>query len=347
MRSRSSSRPLLLALAALLLVLLAGCGGEKPAAEPGSGAPPAPSAGGGKSPRVGLLVAGSVDDGGWNQLAKEGLDLIAKDLGAQTSHQQAKKADMAQALKEYARGGYNLVIAHGSEFGSVVQQVAPEFPDARFVVSAGDVKGPNYTSIKFDLAQPAYLLGIMAAHVSKSGKAGQIGGENFAPVAQAFRAFEAGAKSVKPGFTTTTDYVGDWSNANKAKEMALAMLNGGADVIFQNADAAGIGVFQAVQENKSKGILAFGSNGNQNSLFPDVILASAVLGIPQAFVQVARDAQQGQLKSDFYVEDMRGTARVELNPGLESRVPATAKAALEKAREAMLDGKLVMPPAPQ
>ena len=68
------------------------------------------------------------------------------------------------------------------------------------------------------------MLGILAAHVSKSGVAGQIGGEKFAPVAQGFRAFEAGARSQRPAFRCLTDYVGDWQNANKAKEQALDIL---------------------------------------------------------------------------------------------------------------------------
>jgi basic membrane lipoprotein Med (substrate-binding protein (PBP1-ABC) superfamily) len=295
--------------------------------------------------RVGLLVSGSVDDGGWNQLAKQGLDRIASELGAQTSYQLAAKPDMVQGFKSYARSGYHLVIGHGGEYGSAVTEIAPQFPDTRFVISSGDVKGPNYTSIKFELAQAAYLAGILAASVSRTGKAGQIGGEKFAPVAQAFRAFEQGGKSYRPGFKVTTDYVGDWQNAGKAKEQALAMIRRGADVLFQNADAAGAGVFQAARENSD--VRVIGSNADQAQLAPEVVIASAVLGVPKAFVEVARDVRDRHLKSDFYVENLRGSVDVTLNPRLASRIPAKARQAMEKARQDILAGRLNTLPPPQ
>jgi len=324
-------------LLATLAVLLA-----LPSCTRSPGIAPAPG-GAPRAFRVGLLVAGSVDDGGWNQLAKQGLDKIGSELGVQTSYQLAQKTDMVQAFKGYARAGYPLIIGHGAEFGSAVEQVAPAFPNTRFVVSSGDVRGPNYTSIKFDLAQAAYLAGILAASVSRTGKAGQIGGENFAAVAEAFRAFEQGGKSFRPGFRVATDYVGDWQNANKAKEQALAMIRGGADILFQNADAAGAGVFQAAREHP--GVLVIGSNADQTPAAPEVVLASAVLGVPRAFVEVARDARDGRLKNDFYVEDLHGTVDVVINPRLAARIPASARRAMDAARKEILAGRLKMPRA--
>ena len=330
-------RPRLLPL--LLLagpLLLAAC-----AKAPGGAATRGPAAGASSEFKVGLLVSGSVDDGGWNQLGKQGLDEIAAKLGAKTSYQLAQKSDMAQAFKNYARAGYQLIIGHGSEYGSAVQQVAPQFPETRFVVASSDVKGPNYTSIKFDLWQAAYLAGILAASVSRTGKAGQIGGESFAPVAQAFRAFGEGGKSYNPSFQVTTDYVGNWQNANKAKEQALAMIDRGADILFQNADAAGGGIFQAAREKP--GVLVIGSNADQTPMAPEVVIASAVLGVPRAFLEVARDVKEGHLKNGFYVEDLRGSVDVVINPKFKTRIPAKARQAMDQAREELLAGRLTVP----
>ena len=124
------------------------------------------------------------------------------------------------------------------------------------------------------------------------------------------------------------------------------MIRQGADILFQNADAAGLGIFQAVEENAGRGVLAFGSNADQSSIRPKVIMASAVIGVPEAFVQVARDTRDGHLSHDLYVEDLKGTAKVALNPRLESRIPAAAREAMDKARAEIIAGRLKMPPPP-
>lgn len=319
-----------------LAVIFAGC--TAPPDSQGKTGTPAPA---GKSDfKVGLLLAGSPDDGGWNSLASEGLERIKQETGAHTSVQLAKKADMAQGFRDYARSGYSLVFGHGTEFSAAAEQAAREFPETYFVVSSGDVRGSNLNSIKFDIAQPAYLAGILAAGVSKTGVAGQIGGENFQAVAQGFRAFEKGGKSFRSDFRTLTDYVGDWTNANKAKEQALAMIRQKADVLFQNADAAGLGVFQAVKENH---LLAIGSNADQSVIEPEIVIASTVLGVPEAFVQVANDVKNKTLRSDYYVEDLKGTARVVINPRLEARVQPAVRQRMEEAKAAILAGTLKVP----
>src|SRR5262249_52316554 len=101
--------------------------------------------------------------------------------------------------------------------------------------------------------------------------------------------------------------------------------------------------FQAARESAAKGVLAIGSNANQNDLAPDVILASATLGVPQAFVQVARDVKEGHMRADLYVEDLKGSAAVGVNPRRERRIPAPVRAAMEQARRDIIAGRLRMP----
>jgi basic membrane lipoprotein Med (substrate-binding protein (PBP1-ABC) superfamily) len=296
--------------------------------------------------KVGLLVTGPVSDGGWNQIAYQGLQRIEKELGAKISHQLTEKAEeFEEGFRGYARQGYHLVFGHGDEFSDAAQRVAPEFPKTIFVTTGGRTVLPNAAPIRLAMEEATYLLGILAAGVSKTGKAGQIGGTELPPVKKAFDAFEAGAKSVNPSFEVTTAYVGSWTNANAAKELALARIREGADILFQNADAAGLGVFQAVQENKAKGVYTFGANKNQNDLAPDVILASAVLDVPAAFFQVAEQVKAGTFRGEPLHFGMKeGVVSLVYNPRLETKIPAEVRQKVQAAQDAIKAGTLDVAP---
>lgn len=292
--------------------------------------------------KVGLLVTGPVSDGGWNQIAYQGLQRIEKELGAQIAYQQTEKAEeFEEGFRGYARQGYRLVFGHGDEFSDAVARVAPEFPDTVFVTTGGRTVLPNAAPIRLAMEEATYLLGIIAASVSRTGKAGQIGGTELPPVKKAFDAFVAGARSVNPQFEVTTQYIGSWTNANAAKEMALARIREGADILFQNADAAGLGVFQAVRENKEKGVYTFGANKDQTDLAPDVILANAVLDVPEAFLQIAREVQEGRFRGEVHAFGMKdGVVSLVYNPHLRERIPRNVQKQVEAAAEAIKAGTL-------
>lgn len=330
---------------AFILFALAGCGGPEQSAPPPNTAAPSTAAQNSPPPaatkplKVGLITNGSLTDSGWNALAGKGVEEIKTQLGAKTGHQSADKPAAEEALRGFATDGYNLIFAHGAEFGDAAKRVAADFPDSTFVVSSGEVQGPNVASLRFDLGEASFLAGMAAAGVSKSGKAGQIGGEDFPPVKQAFELFERGGKAVNPKFSAPITYLGNWSDANAAKEKALAMIRSGADVLFQNADAAGEGVFRAAEE--SKGVLVVGSNANQNDLKPELIVASAVLDVPKTFLSVARDVQGGTFKGRVYREDLAsGNVDLVINPKLEDRIPTDVQKRIAQARLQIKMGKL-------
>ena len=111
---------------------------------------------------------------------------------------------------------------------------------------------------------------------------------------ESFAAFERGAQAVNPNVKVLTSYIGNWDDVSAGKEQALAQIGRGADVIFQNADAAGLGVFQAARETKKA--LVVGSNSNQNGVAPDVTIGSVVIDLPHAFLTVAREVKEGRFK---------------------------------------------------
>ncbi len=328
-------------------LLLAGCSHGEPGRQPGAAAakPPTAAAPGGSSGsgtlKVGLLTAGSLTDSGWNSLAGKGLEQLHARLGAVTGNQSSGAAQAEEALRGFARDGCNLIFAHGHEFGDAAKRVAEEYPKTYFVVSSGEVQGANVASLKFDLGEAAYLAGMAAAGLSRTGKAGQIGGESFPAVKEAFALFEKGGKAVNPRFAATTTYLGNWNDANQAKEQALAIYRSGADVIFQNADAAGEGVFQAAAESKDRGAFVIGSNADQNELKPDLIAASAVIDVPRTFLTIAQAVQAGTFKGGTYQENLKsGNIYLAVNPRFEKRLPESVKKQIRLAETEIKSGKL-------
>lgn len=292
--------------------------------------------------KVGLLVTGPVSDGGWNEIAWKGCQLIHQKLGAEINNQLVTRPEQfATSFRGYATDGYDLVFGHGAEFTDAAERVGPQFPNTRFVVTGGTGHGGNVSHIKMGMEEGTYLLGIIAGSMTRSGKVAQIGGTPLEPVKQAFAAFEKGVHAVNPHAVVTTAYIGNWNDANAGKEQALALIHAGADFLFPNADAAGNGVFQAVQEKKATGVLAFGANSDQTALAPDVILANSVLDVPRAFLLVAESIHDGKFNGSPYVFGMKDqVVSLVYNPALKSRIPAAVLVKVDAARAQILAGKL-------
>ncbi len=324
--------------AGALIVVLGGCQPES--APPQAGGPsPAP-----QPFKVALLSPGPVSDAGWNALAYEGLLAIRDQLGAEVSQIQTKTpAEFEEGFRDFARRGYRLVFGHGFEFQDAAAAVAPDFPHTVFITTSGNTVRKNVAPLRFMLEEATYLEGMLAAGMSKTGKAGVVGGIEIPSVKSTIIAFAAGAKAVRPDFSVVTAYVGNWEDVGAAKEAALALVQQGCDVLFHNADAAGLGVFQTAQ---MKHVYAFGSNKNQNDVAPDVVIASAVIDIPRAFVAVATEVKEGRFEGRIERMGMKdGVVSLVLNPRLEPQIPADVQARLALARQAIVAGTLKVPTA--
>jgi basic membrane lipoprotein Med (substrate-binding protein (PBP1-ABC) superfamily) len=182
-----------------------------------------------------------------------------------------------------------------------------------FVVVAGDTSAANVGSVHFQLEHATYVLGALAARLSDTKVAGMIGGEEIPSLVPGFAGFVNGARSVDPSFRVVTKYVGNWSDVALAREHAEALIEQGARFLFQNADKAGLGVFQAAAGHE--GVWAFGSNRDQNDVLPEAVLASAVLDVPAAYLEIAREVKDGTYRPTAATMGApEGVVRVELNP---------------------------------
>jgi basic membrane lipoprotein Med (substrate-binding protein (PBP1-ABC) superfamily) len=282
--------------------------------------------------QVALLTPGAISDQSWNGGAYQGLMQIRDSLGASVSHVQTKTpADFEENFREYGSRGFDLVFGHGFEFQEAAKAVAPSFPKTVYITTSGNTAGDNVGGILFSFSDASYLAGMLAAGMSRSGVLGVIGGTELPPVKESFVAFERGAKSVNPRARVLTAFIGNWDDVSAGKEQALAQIARGADVIFQNADAAGLGVFQAARERQ--GIYVIGSNANQNSVAPEVTLGSVVIDLPRAFLTVAREVKAGGFRGRVVEFGAKtGVVELVLNPALQARVPATSRAAIDSVR---------------
>jgi len=296
--------------------------------------------------RVALLTPGPISDLSWNYSAFVGLERIRDSLGAQIRHVQTRTpAEFEENFRQFGAAGFDLVFGHGFEFQEAAQRVGPEFPRTVFTTTGGTGIGSNIAAMSFAFEEPSYLAGMAAAAVSRSGVVGAIGGTELPPVKSSFDAFAAGARSVRSNITVLTAYLGNWEDAGAGKEQALAMIARRADVIFQNADAAGLGVFQAARERA--GVWIIGSNADQNNIAPAVTIGSVVIDVPHAFLLVAREVHD----SAFSPRVIRfGTAsdvvRWVPNPAVNV-VPASAVSRIEETTAAFRSGSgPAIPPRP-
>jgi basic membrane protein A len=291
--------------------------------------------------RVALLTPGPISDQAWNSGAYQGLMRIRDSLGASVSHIQTKTpAEFEEQFRQYGSQGYDLVFGHGFEFQDAAKRVGRDFPKTVFITTSSASSGDNVGGIEFAFGNASYLAGILAGSITKTNVLGLIGGTELPPVKEGFAAFEAGARSVNPRVQVLQSYIGNWDDVGAGKEQALAQIGRGADVIFQNADAAGLGIFQAARETKKS--LIVGSNSNQNSVAPEITLGSVVIDLPHAFLSVARDVKSGQFKARVIkLGSESDVVTFVPNPVMTARIPAAAQHAVDSVRAEMKAGRFV------
>jgi basic membrane lipoprotein Med (substrate-binding protein (PBP1-ABC) superfamily) len=293
--------------------------------------------------KVALLTPGPISDQAWNSGAYQGLLRIRDSLDASVSHIQTRTpADFEENFRHYGANGYHLVFGHGFEFQDAAERVAPEFPGTVFITTSGSRVAPNVSPMVFGFEDPSYVAGVLAGSYTRSNVIGAIGGTEIPPVRSSFAAFEAGARAVNTRVRVLVSYVGNWEDASAGKEQALAQIRQGADLVFQNADAAGLGIFQAARE--SKGVAVFGANIDQNAVAPEVIIGSVVIDLPHAFLSVAREVKEGRFRAGVLrLGSTAGVTKFVLNPAWRERIPAAVLARVDSTQRRIANGELLPP----
>jgi len=296
--------------------------------------------------KVALLTPGPISDKSWNGGAYNGLLAIRDSLGASISQNQTRTpAEFDENFRQYGAKGFNLVFGHGFEFQDAALRVAPSYPNTVYITTSGTSVAKNVGGAEFAFEEASYLAGVVAGRVTKSGTLGMIGGTELPPVKRSFEAFEQGAKSVNPKVKVIVSYIGNWDDASAGKEQAIAQISRGADIIFQNADAAGLGVFQAVKE--ANGVRIIGSNSNQNEIAPQQTLGSVVIDLPHAFLLIAREVKKGNFTGKVFSLGLHDDVVTYVaNPVMVSSLPSGVLPTVDSIKNEMMTGKFSRPLLP-
>lgn len=291
--------------------------------------------------RVALVTPGSVADAAWNSGAYAGLLQLRDSLGAQISNVEARTpAEQEEALRSYAAQGYQLVFGHGFEFQGIAERVGAEYPRTIFIITSGERVHGNVAPMIFRIEEATYLAGMAAGGATKSNVIGFVGGMQLPPIVRGYEGWSNGAKAVNPRVSSRISYIGNFDDAAQGKEAALAQIHLGADILTHNADAAALGLFQAVKENPS--IRVVGANADQSGLAPGQVLGSAVIDLPRAFLLVGREVKGGTFTphlESFGVAS--GVVRYDPDSGVSQSLPAALRAHIAAARDSIAAGTLI------
>ena len=287
--------------------------------------------------KVALVMPGNITDQSWNQAGYEGLMNAKKELGIEVAFsEKVAQPDQAEAMADYARRGYNVVIGHGGEFQEAANRVARKHPDTLFVVHNGTEPAKNIATLDFYYKQFGYLLGVIAGRMSKSGKVGFIGAQKIKFSTDLVAGYQEGFETVQPNGQVFIAWTNDWDDIAKGKEAALSQIAQGADVVFPTMDNAAIGSLQAAQE---KGVWGFYLYYDSIVDWPDTVLQSAIMDIKAAMVDLLGLAMAGKAEGKNYNMDVNSPKAARLGT-YHSAIPADVKAEVEALVAKMKSGEL-------
>ena len=231
-----------------------------------------------------IFDMGGKFDKSFNEAGYRGAERWKKETGkSYMEFEISNPAQREQAARRMAERGANPIVGIGFSQGSAIEKVAKEFPKLRFVIIDAVVDLPNVQSIVFKEHEGSFLVGMMAAMASKTGRVGFVGGMDI-PLIRKFQCgYEQGAKYANPTVVVSANMTGTtpqaWNDPARGAELAKAQFASGVDVVFAAAGGTGLGVYQAA---KDAGRLAIGVDSNQNHLQPGTMLTSMVKGVDVA-----------------------------------------------------------------
>ncbi|MBP9478940.1 MAG: BMP family ABC transporter substrate-binding protein [Sebaldella sp.] len=251
-----------------------------------------------------VYSTGGLGDDSFNDAARRGLDKAKAELGITFDEYEPKdpNTEAENQLRTFAESGeYSLIIATGFSMKDALLNVAKEFPDQKFAIIDERIEGyKNIASLSFKEHEGSFLVGALAAMMTKSNTVAFVGGAE-APLIQKFEAgFKQGALYVNPEIKVLSVYVGGtnaFNDPTSAKARTEALISQGADVIYHAAGASGKGVFQAAKE---KGVYAIGVDSNQDGIVQGVILTSMIKKVDTAVFDLTKQVQENKFEGKIY-----------------------------------------------
>lgn len=310
--------------------------------------------------KVGIVFdIGGKNDRSFNAAAWEGVKRAREDMDiCLYDVEPGNPNSIEPAMRAFAEENFDLIFGVGFAQGPIMQKVAMDYPNIKFAIVDGvifeaDGKTPkaNVASLIFREHEGSYLVGMIAASKSKSGVLGFIGGMDIPLIHKFETGYEEGARSVNPNIRVLDNYVGvtdgAWNNPGKGKELALAQIEKGADVIFTAAGNSGLGAFDAVEQygrdpkTGEANKFVIGVDSNQNMVKPGFVLTSMVKRVDNACYDVVKEVLANDFHGGFHIFglDKDGVAYA-MDANNDGLIPPDVIARVEEAKKKIIAGEI-------
>ena len=292
-----------------------------------------------------IYDSGGKFDKSFNEGAFHGAEKFKEDTGiAFRDFEIQNDAQREQAMRKFARDGLSPIVVIGFSQASALEKVAADFPKTQFVIIDSVVDKPNVQSIVFREEQGSFLVGMLAAMASKTGKVGFVGGMDIPLIHKFGCGYKQGARYAAAKTSVLENMIGTtaaaWTDPVKGGELAKSQMDQGADVVYAAAGASGSGALRAAAD---AGKLGVGVDSDQNGLFPGHVLTSMLKHVDVAVDKTFTDARNGTWKPGVLTlglkEDGVGYALDQYNKPLLT--PAMTKAA-DDAKADIISGKITV-----
>ncbi len=329
------------ALTAVASAALVGCGKkEEPVVVAPTPAPvasaPAPKA---EPLKIAFAYVGPVGDGGWTFAHDRGRLALEKEFGDKVKTSMVENvpesADAERVIRDLASQGNKLIF--GTTFGYMepMLKVAPDFKGINFQHATGYKTADNLSTYDSRTYEGAYMAGIIAGKMTKSGTLGVVASVPIPEVIRNINAFTLGAQSSNPKIKTKVVWVNEWFNPPKETEAATSLINGGADILFQNTDSPAV-----LKTAQDKGKRAFGWDSDMTAYGPKAHLASSIINWAPYYIKTTKDALEGKNAS---TQSWWGVKEGAIDiVSIADDVPADTKAKVDTVKAGLKDGSFVI-----
>src|SRR5215471_4308680 len=294
--------------------------------------------------RVGIVFdIGGKDDKSFNAAAWEGVKHAKDELGIFLRDvEPGDPTSIEPSMRAFAERGYDLIVGVGFAQAPIMDDVAHDYPNIKFAIIDGVIDLPNVASLIFKEHEGSFLVGMIAARTSKTGKIGFVGGMDIPLIHKFETGYAEGARYANPKIEVYENYVGvtdaAWNNPGKGKELAKTQIERGADVIFQAAGNSGLGVFDAAEDMHK---LAIGVDSNQNWVKPGFILTSMMKRVDVAVYNTVKQLVASKFEGGIHLFGLEnegiGYALDDYNRNL---IPPSVLDEVERAKQDIIAGRI-------
>ncbi|MDH1703459.1 BMP family ABC transporter substrate-binding protein [Comamonas terrigena] len=326
------------AMSAVAAAVLAGCGKKEEPAPAAPAAEPAPAAKA-EPLKIGFAYVGPVGDGGWTFAHDQARKKLEAEFGEkiQTSFVESvpEGPDAERVLRDLASQGNKVVF--GTTFGYMdsIQKLAGDFKDVKWEHATGYKTAENVRTYDSRTYEGAYLAGIIAGSMTKSNTLGIVGSVPIPEVIRNINSFTLGAQSVNPKVKTKVVWVNEWFSPPKETEAATSLINGGADILFQNTDSPAV-----LKTAEEKGIRAFGWDSDMTAYGPKAHLGSSIINWAPYYSKAINDVLNNTWTTGSSWWGVKEGA-IDL-VSIAEDVPAEAKAKVEEVKKGLKEGTYVI-----